>query len=128
MVSSPRKRGPSTHRPSNRRTPPGYVHASTVRCLLGPRFRGDDSAGLCRGQREHEAPFLHCDRLSSATTCRDGPMRIRVGYEITYDCPQATPFVLMLRVNPSRGHDLEQPDVMVTRPALSYREYVDGFG
>jgi hypothetical protein len=26
-------------------------------------------------------------------------MRIRIGYEITYDCPQATPFVLTLRVS-----------------------------
>jgi len=55
-------------------------------------------------------------------------MRIRVGYEITYQCPQPTPFVLTLRVHPSRAHDLEQPDLIVTRPALSFREYVDGFG
>jgi hypothetical protein len=29
-------------------------------------------------------------------------MRIRIGYEITYDCPQATPFVLTLRVSAPR--------------------------
>ena len=56
------------------------------------------------------------------------PMRIRIGYEITYQCPQPTPFVLTLRVHPSRAHDLEQPDLIVTRPALPLREYVDGFG
>ena len=55
-------------------------------------------------------------------------MRIRVGYEITYQCPQPTPFVLTLRVHPSRAHDLEQPDLIVTRPMLPFRDYVDGFG
>ena len=55
-------------------------------------------------------------------------MRIRVGYEITYDCPQPTPFVLTLRVHPSRAHDLAEPDLITTRPALRLREYVDGFG
>src|SRR5579871_6173744 len=55
-------------------------------------------------------------------------MRIRVGYEITYDCPQPTPFVLTLRVHPSRAQDLEQPDGIVTRPALALRDYIDGFG
>ena len=55
-------------------------------------------------------------------------MRIRVGYEITYDCPQPTPFVLTLRVHPSRAHDLAEPDLITSRPALRLREYVDGFG
>jgi transglutaminase-like putative cysteine protease len=55
-------------------------------------------------------------------------MRIRIGYEITYVCAQPTPAVLALRVHPSRAHDLEQPDTIVTRPALPLREYVDGFG
>jgi transglutaminase-like putative cysteine protease len=55
-------------------------------------------------------------------------MRIRIGYEITYDCPQATPAILTLRVHPSRAHDLEESDVIVARPGIGMREYLDGFG
>ena len=33
-------------------------------------------------------------------------MEIRAGYEITYDCPQPTPMILMLSVHPSRVADL----------------------
>ena len=55
-------------------------------------------------------------------------MRIRIGYEITYECPQATPTLLMLRVHPCRANDLEQPDEPITNRALSLRYYTDGFG
>ena len=33
-------------------------------------------------------------------------MQIRAGYEIVYECPQATPMILMLTVHPSRQRDL----------------------
>ena len=33
-------------------------------------------------------------------------MKIRAGYEISYDCPQPTPMILQLSVHPSRTPDL----------------------
>jgi transglutaminase-like putative cysteine protease len=55
-------------------------------------------------------------------------MRIRCGYEITYECPQPTPMLLMLNVHASRYQDLETPDVIQTDPPLLVRQYHDGFG
>ena len=55
-------------------------------------------------------------------------MRIKVGYELVYDCPQPTPMMLMLSVHPSRAADLLVPDSMKTDPALPIGHYVDGFG
>ena len=55
-------------------------------------------------------------------------MRIRVGCEITYECPQPTPTLLMLRVHPSRAHDLEAPDDLSTSPVLPVGYYHDGYG
>ena len=38
------------------------------------------------------------------------PMKIRAGYEISYDCPQPTPMILQLSVHPSRVADLLSAD------------------
>ena len=55
-------------------------------------------------------------------------MRIRLGYDIAYECPQATPMVLLLRVHPSRENDLLGPDEIVTEPPVPVQSYLDGFG
>jgi transglutaminase-like putative cysteine protease len=55
-------------------------------------------------------------------------MRIRVGYEIVYDCVQPTPMVLMLHVHHSRVADLVVPDHLITEPALPVHAYHDSFG
>ena len=55
-------------------------------------------------------------------------MRIRVGYELLYDCPQPTPMILMLNVHHSRAGDLISPDRMMTEPAVPVSGYHDGFG
>lgn len=55
-------------------------------------------------------------------------MRIRCGYEITYECPAPTPMLLMLNVRPERLADLETPDVIRTTPAIDLRQYRDQFG
>ena len=44
-------------------------------------------------------------------------MKIRLGYELIYDCPQPTPMLLMLNVHYSRVSDLAVPDQLVTEPA-----------
>ena len=55
-------------------------------------------------------------------------MKIRVGYELVYECPQPTPMVLMLNVHYSRVSDLIAPDHIVTDPALPIAAYRDSFG
>ena len=45
-------------------------------------------------------------------------MKIRAGYEISYDCPQPTPMILTLSVHPSRVPDLLTPDRMRLDPPL----------
>ena len=55
-------------------------------------------------------------------------MKIRIGYDITYDCPQPTPMILTLSVHYTRVSDLLQPDHMVIQPSIPMSAYRDGFG
>jgi transglutaminase-like putative cysteine protease len=55
-------------------------------------------------------------------------MQIRVGYELVYEFPQATPIILALSVHYSRASDLVRPDYMITNPSVPLRCYRDGFG
>ena len=55
-------------------------------------------------------------------------MRIRIGYELVYECPNPTPMILMLNVHYSRVSDLEAPDCLLTDPGVEVDAYRDGFG
>jgi transglutaminase-like putative cysteine protease len=55
-------------------------------------------------------------------------MHIRIGYELTYECLQPVPMVLMLNVHPSRRGDLIVPDEMVVEPGVPLHHYQDAFG
>ena len=55
-------------------------------------------------------------------------MKIRAGYEISYECSQPTPMILTLTVHPSRIPDLLTPDQMRLDPFISAKWYRDGFG
>ena len=55
-------------------------------------------------------------------------MKIRVGFDIRYDCPQPTPMILMLSVHYSRVSDLVVPDHLVANPAVPMTAYRDTFG
>jgi transglutaminase-like putative cysteine protease len=55
-------------------------------------------------------------------------MLIKIGYDLSYECLQPTPMVLMLSVHPSRLADLIVPDEMVLEPAVPITRYVDCFG
>lgn len=55
-------------------------------------------------------------------------MKIRIGYELIYDCPQPTPMVLALRVHPTRSDDIIVPDLMVSEPAVPISSYRDIYG
>jgi transglutaminase-like putative cysteine protease len=54
-------------------------------------------------------------------------IRIRIGYEIIYECGQPTPMILILNVHPSRVQDLEAPDFLTTDPWVPVSGYRDRF-
>ena len=55
-------------------------------------------------------------------------MKIKVGFELVYDCPQPTPMMLVLNVHYSRAADLAVPDHVITNPSIPLAAYRDGFG
>ena len=55
-------------------------------------------------------------------------MKIRVGFEITYDFVARTPMMLMLNVHPSRAADVIKPDQLRVSPAVPFTRYLDAFG
>jgi len=50
-------------------------------------------------------------------------MQIRIGFDIAYECQQRTPFLLSLRVHPSRSGDLLSPDTIQSDPPVAITEY-----
>jgi transglutaminase-like putative cysteine protease len=55
-------------------------------------------------------------------------MKIRIGYELIYDCPQPTPMILTLNVHYTRISDLLVPDHMIAAPPVPVTAYRDSFG
>ncbi len=55
-------------------------------------------------------------------------MKIRIGYEIVYECEQPTPMILMLNIHYSRMNDVLVPDHLLTDPAVPLVAYRDAFG
>jgi transglutaminase-like putative cysteine protease len=55
-------------------------------------------------------------------------MKIRIGYELQYQCPQPTPMIFTLNVHYSRVADLVHPDHMLVLPHVPVSGYRDSFG
>jgi transglutaminase-like putative cysteine protease len=55
-------------------------------------------------------------------------MKIRIGYEIIYDCPQPTPMILTLNVHYTRVSDLLIPDHLIIDPSVPLTAYRDNYG
>ncbi|MEO8937697.1 MAG: transglutaminase family protein, partial [Burkholderiaceae bacterium] len=55
-------------------------------------------------------------------------MQLRVGFEMAYQCPAATPIIALLNVHYSRASDLVRPDHLVADPPVPIDSYRDGFG
>jgi transglutaminase-like putative cysteine protease len=55
-------------------------------------------------------------------------MKINVGFELVYDCPQPTPMILTLSIHYSRVSDLLKADYLVVSPSVPIKAYRDGFG
>ena len=65
------------------------------------------------------APLARADRYF---------MKIRAGYEISYDCPQPTPMILQVSVHPSRIPDLHHLGRLQIDPPIPANTYHDTFG
>jgi transglutaminase-like putative cysteine protease len=55
-------------------------------------------------------------------------MLIRLGYEMVYECAQATPMILNLNVHYTRASDMVRPDALITDPNVPLSMYRDCFG
>ncbi|TDV19626.1 transglutaminase-like domain-containing protein [Paraburkholderia caballeronis] len=55
-------------------------------------------------------------------------MKLRVGYELSYECEQDTPMMLMLSTHYSRVQEVVSADLLVVDPPVAIRQYRDGFG
>jgi transglutaminase-like putative cysteine protease len=55
-------------------------------------------------------------------------MKIRVGFEMEYECPGPTPMILALSIHHSRVSDLVRPDYLMSSPAVPVTAYRDLFG
>jgi transglutaminase-like putative cysteine protease len=55
-------------------------------------------------------------------------MHIKVGFDISYSAPQATPMVMMLSIHPSRRGDIIGEEIITTEPEVNIRYYRDSFG
>src|SRR5436305_5174480 len=55
-------------------------------------------------------------------------MLIRLGYEMVFEAPVATPMLLLLYVHPSRANDLKRPDRVWTEPETPVAEFIDWHG
>ncbi len=55
-------------------------------------------------------------------------MKILIGCDLTFNCPQPTPMILTLNVHSSRISDLIIPDLLITDPPVQISAYWDSFG
>lgn len=55
-------------------------------------------------------------------------MKIRVGYEIVYQCPQPTAMILVLNIHYTRASDVLIADHLITSPSLPINMYRDFYG
>jgi hypothetical protein len=55
-------------------------------------------------------------------------LKIQAGYDITFNCIQQVPMLLMLSVHPSRRSDLLSEDKIEFSPKVQARDFKDAFG
>src|SRR5580692_9580692 len=102
----PRSMPFATHRP---RLPPASL----------PKTDGDSRLALRVRRVLRVASAVSAQPRSELRSRREKSMQIRVGYELTYFCPQAAPMILTLSIHPSRAEDILVPDPVCTQPACA---------
>jgi transglutaminase-like putative cysteine protease len=79
--------------------------------------------------REKTASVPLRSRMLETLIPQENPfVQIRAGFDITYECPQPTPMLLVLSVHLSRKQDVIGPHQIRFDPPIAGREYCDGFG
>src|SRR5712691_1874223 len=92
------------------------------------------SPGVGAGVRCGASSSIRCARLVPLPLDPDRlgdteiPVQIRVGFAMTYDCPQPTPMVFNLNVHFTRASDLVGRDDLVFDPPVPMAAYRDSFG
>src|SRR6476620_10587894 len=56
------------------------------------------------------------------------PMRIKAGYEISFDCPSPTPMLVLTDIHPWRRRDLITPQNVRFDPPIPADTFYDSFG
>jgi transglutaminase-like putative cysteine protease len=59
---------------------------------------------------------------------KSSTIRVKVGYELVYECVQPTPMILLLRIHPSMVSSPVVPDPIATTPFVPISTFRDGFG
>ena len=59
---------------------------------------------------------------------RNVQLRIRAGFEISYECPAPTPMTLLLSVRPERLPDLLTPQQLTANPETKLHPIRDMYG
>jgi transglutaminase-like putative cysteine protease len=72
--------------------------------------------------------LAHRVRLPGPQPLQRKVMQIRVGYDLTYCCPQATPMILTLSIHASRAGDILVPGPLSVAPSTEIAGYCDSFG
>jgi transglutaminase-like putative cysteine protease len=84
--------------------------------------------GACRTVARGYLGLVARAGSAAPTTKEEAIMKIRVGFEMAYRCPQPTPMILALNIHYSRASDLVRPDHLVTDPPVPVTAYRDLFG
>src|SRR4051812_4018515 len=98
------------------------LSGSPLRWSILPRPAGGTPFAYNLSRQRHGA--LPLPPLSR----RGDVMLIRLGYEMAFRAPVATPMLLLLYVHPSRATTLRRPDRVRTDPEVAVEEFLDGHG
>ena len=77
---------------------------------------------------EQHSPFSEPPQAQVPHQLPTTGLQIRVGFEMTYECPAPTPMILALNIHHSHAAHLVQPDILVTQPVVPVTAYRDLFG
>jgi transglutaminase-like putative cysteine protease len=65
---------------------------------------------------------------AATTPCYREVMQIRIGYELAFEVPRATPMQLMLYVHPDQAGALQHPEKIIVEPVTPVEDFIDEFG
>lgn len=67
-------------------------------------------------------------QISPLSSLGPAGLALRLGFDMTFECPAPTPMVLMLFVHPDVGHELRMPEQLQFEPHVPLEIFRDCFG